>query len=381
MSRDFSDFFASAGAGGGSALNAFISLYSGNKPLFTADKAQYLRTGYYSEDTEGYPDAETGNYLVNLNAMEALASSYNAVSNVHFSATYNRYYLATITGGNNLTISRYDAETWQKNTSSHSVSSVSLTRIVEKNGTIILTVGSALYRSTDGVTFSEASPPGVCVDLHYSARLGLFIAILNNSQIYTSTNGTSWTARQSSSLSASQFGSITESGALLLATANAATRVYYTSTDGLTWTQRLMPVSQLHCAAYSPTLNLFCLVAGTQTFYSTNGIDWLAGENLLNNYINRISWDPATEKFYSSIFMNDIHYTISSSDGKVWSVEHRNASIITPTFNSTLDTVVAVVRLGAQLALCQMEPVRNVIGVPHQINDADIRMVYYKRVK
>ncbi len=77
-----------------------------------------------------------------------------------------------------------------------------------------------------------------------------------------------------------------------------------TSSDGTNWTIQPVPVpSTLVDIAWSPTLNLFCIVTSTQVgtlssiLYSSDGVTWSMGGDTLNLPYSRIVWDAVGERF------------------------------------------------------------------------------------
>lgn len=128
--------------------------------------------------------------------------------------------------------------------------------------------------------------------LHYSARLGLWLAGRSDGSIFSAvTPGGGWTQRLAANANGAR-GRFAESGGLLMSiavsTGGASTTSCYTSTDGVTWTNITTPsistpaVGAALC--FLPNAGLFVIAwgvsAGTGTVLtSPDGVTWTAITN------------------------------------------------------------------------------------------------------
>lgn len=149
-------------------------------------------------------------------------------------------------------------------------------------------LGSRVFESTDGITWSSVTLPGSYgADIAYN---GSVVCIINglpvsfsgttSNLVESSSNGTTWTTHTLPSTQA--WTNIVWNGSYFLATVNGST-VAATSPDCTTWTSRTLPVN-----AYRPTGGggVFLLQpgSGTTVYTSPDGNAWTSRTTPFSSY-------------------------------------------------------------------------------------------------
>lgn len=146
--------------------------------------------------------------------------------------------------------------------------------------------------SSDGITWSAGSYSGSGASIAWSPALGLFVAGgLGTAGIRSSTNGTAWTARYSTSTVTIVGIAWSPELNLFAAVSNAPSGapLIITSPDGINWTSRTQPfvAGPYYAITWSSALGLFVAARSTgQIVTSSDGITWdirstPTGEDLL----------------------------------------------------------------------------------------------------
>lgn len=179
---------------------------------------------------------------------------------------------------------------------------------------------SAIMTSTNGINWTSRTPPAGTTDfsnISWSTGLALFCIIseasgADNSVI--SSDGINWSKY---TVAAVDLLSITSSSSLFIASSYAT---IYTSLNGQTWTLRSTPATTgfIQSMAWSPTLNLFCAVANTNTvrcITSPDGITWTA-RTIPSREWRNIAWSPELSLFCALSY--DGASAAQSADGITW---------------------------------------------------------------
>lgn len=143
--------------------------------------------------------------------------------------------------------------------------------------------------------------------------------VSSQSRIRSSTDGVTWTARNSAK-AASTLGP--QSAIWAGGTINKFFTGYFegqieSSPDGVTWTNEAVGASPKSAAAFSPTLNLIVWVnaSGTATATSDNGTTWTARATPVA--FSQVMWSAHHGKFFAA--GNASMAVYSSVDGITWS--------------------------------------------------------------
>lgn len=150
-------------------------------------------------------------------------------------------------GGNSTTIaSSPDGTTW---TSRSTTAFGTVGLAVAWNGSLFVAGGGTstqFFTSTDGITWTSRTNGGIAALVQvngvvWASSLSLWVAVGGNSGstqgiIASSTNGTTWTARNTAIFTTTAWG-VAWNGSLFVAVGQG-TNVFATSTDGITWSAR-----------------------------------------------------------------------------------------------------------------------------------------------
>lgn len=213
---------------------------------------------------------------------------YTKNNGIYLATTYD----ASFTGRSTMTST--DGLTWTFNSQVVPVSTAQVTeqmnKIASVNGRFILTAnGNQVYSSTNGTTWTGATLP-ISTDWRYAADNGTvaIVQALGSTSGAYSTNGTSWT-----STTLPFNGDIGSAGPYLYSSNLGGSLSY--STNGTSWTActGTRPTSARNIY-YFPTLNryfAFSTTPGqTTNWMSTNGIAWTSSTNV-----------PTTGRFAASL--------------------------------------------------------------------------------
>lgn len=143
---------------------------------------------------------------------------------------------------------------------------------------------------------------------------GLFCLCTDqNLDIYTSPNGTAWTARWKDSSTSLNDCAVNSSGFFC---AVGDYRTIITSPDGITWTSiTLGGVGEFHSIAVNSS-DIFCAVTSDGEVYtSPNGTTWTAQSSGTSTYITTVTAD-ADGNFYFVDYNGGIYQ--STNDGVTW---------------------------------------------------------------
>lgn len=168
-----------------------------------------------------------------------------------------------------------DAITWTASTLSFSNSGRVFLNFI--NGKFITTIGSAVYSSTDGITwtgtYADVSVPGISDSTAASYANGsfYFAAIQPKDFIVSSTDTITWqTITMPSSL---LWTSVAHGNGAYVATSSVQQAAY--STDGITWSSITMPVGGIwHKVIFADNKFVTAVQYSSQYAYSTDGLTW-----------------------------------------------------------------------------------------------------------
>ena len=175
-----------------------------------------------------------------------------------------------------------------------------------------------VWASDDGVTWSVSTPfpedeTSFSNDLKYLN--GNFVLAQQDGGIWTSTNGSTWTK---SATLAEPIGSITYGNGLYVAGGDGASDAIYTSTNLTVWTRRQTGLINSGISALAFGGGVFVAGGARDIWTSTNGTSWTKRSPNFVETSNTISDIGYTNgKFYTG-YTGRIY---SSSDGITWSLE------------------------------------------------------------
>jgi len=149
---------------------------------------------------------------------------------------------------------------------------------------VVFNSASNMYTSTDDITWTShaagLSASFNCEVIFYGG--GLWVAMGQNGSTqdlaYTSTNGTTWTARTVPAIAG--YERIAYGNSIYVATAgtlwSGSTTTYATSPDGVTWTSRTLPFTSTVGGLVFANGKFWMLPSnvGTAIWSSTDGINW-----------------------------------------------------------------------------------------------------------
>lgn len=183
-------------------------------------------------------------------------------------------------------------------------------------------LSAALYRSTDGITWTSiASPAQVARGLWSLKYLnGVWCALTaettTNTQLYTSIDGSTWTARTTGAAGVTFYDIAYLGGVYVI---GGTTGALYTSPDLATWTSQTFGV-----AATIRTLDVynarFIAIHAAGMRYSTDGVTWTAttGSSVARGETANVCSTPLA-------VLNSVYHAIStnggiykSADGMAW---------------------------------------------------------------
>lgn len=362
-----------AASGGGSVpVNSTITLYDSN-PVVTIDGNTYLRTGYLDSNVNDYPLATKRKWhqLPGFRSDRAFANQVTWGSFSRMQYRFNRWIIASHNLGSSTDIYIHS---WANFNTAPTLYSGALAgnsgetqpavMVWDAAGNRLLCYfnrGDQVLVTTDGVNWSGLGMTGVSgkqvVDvIQYSANnyVGLF-----DDGIYTSTNATTWTRRQSwtvrdtaSTINTMVIAKLATDGSRVVAMVRGK-NIFYTSTDTITWTSTAAP-SDRQCAGYveysnnqwacsfnDEYLNTYSALSNTGTTWTVSSTTGFAPQwhPLLNQYtagtnnlskdgLNWISATPSSNygnngNIYNWVIVGDTTYGINTNASNVFAISAR----------------------------------------------------------
>jgi len=113
-------------------------------------------------------------------------------------------------------------------------------KIIFANGLFVCTGSNGISSSPDGITWTLRSSAGNFQGGRLIYTGGLFFAAINGGNLYTSSNGTTWTSRSPSFASEQFIGAAFGNGVYTIL---GSSGLLQSSTDGVTWTSRTNPLA------------------------------------------------------------------------------------------------------------------------------------------
>jgi hypothetical protein len=205
------------------------------------------------------------------------------------------------------------------------------------------TASNSIYTSTNGTNWTARGGPNTTflASISVADSINLIIGFGSNT-IYYSSNGINWSNRNISFT----VGSVAYSSSLglLVGVSSAQGNTIVTSTDGINWTIRtlLLPASSvLYSIAWSSTSNIFLAVSNS-TSASTNpimvskdGINWIMRYNYTSSYIG-VSPTPFTSVVWAAS-LNRFLFTSSGGYNSSSYIGYTNNSSLSSNFYSKTD--------------------------------------------
>lgn len=142
----------------------------------------------------------------------------------------------------------------------------------------------------------------------------LAVAVGENGRVYTSTDGTTWTARTSGT-TADLLG-VAYGGGLWVAVGNAADDEFViTSSDGTTWTSSAIGTAQINDVVFDPEHDVFVLADVTTVYQvSTSGVFSTSVGTLPSDIIAF-----ATDGHGTIVAIDRVSFFVSTDAGETWS--------------------------------------------------------------
>jgi hypothetical protein len=231
-----------------------------------------------------------------------------------------------------LTFSVDDGVTWVTNAISGVASALQFTSIAYGAGLyVMVTNAGTIYSSPDTLiwTLRQSSPNGVAFTKIVYAN-GYFVAINNGNgtsftdQIYTSTNGTTWTAVAGIAAAVQPSDVIYANSVWVIVSSNGAGNGL-SSPDAITWTSRSQQGSLVQVVYAN---SIFAAVGGVGVATSTDGLTWTsnASADLIGNSIawTGSKWIVPVTRSSSSL------YTTSTTNFSTWTIKYDNPHNVTP---------------------------------------------------
>lgn len=191
--------------------------------------------------------------------------------------------------------------------------------------TINGTTNRNIYTSSDGITWTARNSGAPTTEVHslgdvaYGA--GLYVAVDNNGYAHTSTTGISWTRR-----SVGNFSKINFCNDRFIALANGSTgSTNYVSFDGLTWTSMTKDTASVFSRVIYSN-GLYVALSGSALFTSTNATNWMqrnfagSGTSSLafgktNLAVVGYQWDGGALVGTSQVFLSDTFLAAGMNPG------------------------------------------------------------------
>lgn len=207
-----------------------------------------------------------------------------------------------------------------------SYQSSALNALTENAGALLAVATAGANGGMTSVTGADWIPqilPSFYNDVTYAA--GLYVAV-GASVCATSADGITWTAR---TIPAGTYTSLTYGNSLFAA---VGTNVCATSADGITWTARTIGAGSWTSVIWTGSYLISASSEATEKLaYSTNGIDWIAGNPWSAqtaaeaNGWEGLCWSPELSLF-CAVAVNGTNQVQTSPDGINWTA--RSASSV-----------------------------------------------------
>lgn len=275
----------------------------------------YMITDSYAQSAVGGAVTWTQRTASTANAMYGVAAS-----------TTTPLFVAVENASGSLARRSTDGITWTSSAAMGGTDLPFTIRYVEAWGLfVVLRNNLVITTSPDGVTWTNRLSAGGAAYFYnfaYAADKGIGVAVGDASggagQIYTSTNGTSWTSRTSGTSSGLLSVAYSQSLSLFVAATTGGT-AYVTSSDGITWTARTASFSfGGRDIAWSPSRALFVAPSGNDVYTSPDGLTWTLRTTGSTKAINRVSWFDFDGLFIASGGDSALGVIYTSPDGITW---------------------------------------------------------------
>ena len=175
---------------------------------------------------------------------------------------------------------------------------------VDRNSQIHYSSNGTSYTTVSGIATSDER-------VRFNPASSTFIVHNGNATTgthLTSTNGTSWTSRNSPV----NMAFLSVANGLFFANGTGSTSTYYTSTDGITWTTRATLPTSAAWTGFTYVNGYYVATGTTTSAYSTDGINWTTKAfspgtgignppSTIGNYAVQVSDSSAPNAFYLNI--------------------------------------------------------------------------------
>lgn len=205
-------------------------------------------------------------------------------------------------------------------------SSPTLTVVVGLSSSSVAT--NYYQTSPDGVTWTGRTFPlsAVWLSVVYSAGWGRFIALAESGINYYSTDGISWTAGATASLSGATSQQyilrIFKDVAYVFSTATGVTQ-YKRSTDGgVTWSAHTLPIALGGNVPSCDEDYMFAVTTMGAVYYTTDGVNWTQVTSVNNHNwssVGLIAPCGGSVVVFGYGYANRIGFAVSSDIGATWS--------------------------------------------------------------
>ncbi|GEC36467.1 hypothetical protein EME01_05390 [Sinorhizobium meliloti] len=171
--------------------------------------------------------------------------------------------------------------------------------------------------STDGVSWTNASPPASLQWMDIIFANNQFVVITSNSSVVmTSPDGVNWTQHATAIPEANNWAGLTYGGGYYVAVARSGTNRVARSADGITWTvHAAAQANQWFDVAYGNGRFVAVTTSGTnQSMTSTDGANWTVGT------IGAKQWQSVTygNDRFVAVASNGPNNISTSTDGLAW---------------------------------------------------------------
>lgn len=215
----------------------------------------------------------SSNNAINWQKIQGTGNYPSVIYGVAYS-TKEKLFVAIGRTTSNPLISK-DGKSWEEVTAINPYFGTMYGITYSKKLNLFITVGEHILASSDGINWTEVRDydDKAFRAVVYSEKLGIFVAVGTNKSLVTSTDGVTWTVRDSGITGGASFYSVAYNSKLNRFVAVGTKAI--TSTDGINWTEVYLSTGLLQTVCSNDSLG--CFVAGDSMGvieYSADGINW-----------------------------------------------------------------------------------------------------------